>query len=81
MNLNIECMGTETVQRSNFISYVEYEISVAIYSLSILHLHLHIYSRSLHSFKINIIVILYQMYRNKYYFSFYRDICQFFGNV
>lgn len=23
-------MGTETVQRSNFISYVEYEISVAI---------------------------------------------------
>lgn len=74
MNLNIECMGTETVQRSNFISYVEYEISVAIYSLSIL-------PRSLHSFKINIIVILYQMFGNKYYFSFYRDICQFFGNV
>lgn len=74
MNLNIECMGTETVQRPNFISYVEYEISVAIYSLSIL-------PRSFHSFKINLIVILYQMYRNKYYFSFYRDICQFFGNI
>lgn len=36
MDLNIECMATETVQRSNFISYVEYEISVAIYTLSIL---------------------------------------------
>lgn len=36
MNLNIERMAAETVQWSNFIPYVEYEISVAIYSLSIL---------------------------------------------